>query len=392
MEHIPDDIDEQTLYKIAVKFGILLPEDTDLGAAVEQFHEEMSSEVVESTTRAHSTRLNYFLEWCDENDVASLADITEEDVDDYYEVMKGSLSPSSLRKYLMTFRQFIRYCEGQNWIKSGLHDSVTVPETDDEDEVRTDTVPYETAKQIVEHLNEYEPYTCEHVIWTLLTEAGLRISGLRSLDVDDVITHEGDHLLRIQHRPEQGTRLKNGERGERTIRISAYAASVIDGYRDRPREDPIDDYGREALLSVGSGRVSKSTIRKYVYRWTQPCQFTGECPHDKDLAECEYRTIQYANDCPSAMSPHPVRRGYITEMRRRGCPQSTIEHRCDASERVIDKHYDQRSEFERARMSYQELQAETSSTPFAGPQRSEHTEPPTVRPRDRGRQGPEEAE
>lgn len=357
MEDIPDDIDEQTLIEIGIAQGLIDPEGKHPKDAVDKYLTHVGTECVDSTVGTYEYRLADFVEWCDTNEIESTADLTTEHLEDFYRWRRQhrDLSPSSLQSFQRTLKRFIRYCcQRHNWVRQGLHETVDVPNVDKEDRRRENEIPHEVTQSVISYLDKYEPYRCEHVVWTLLGEAGLRRGSLRALDVGDFLSLEQGHFLRLRHRPETGTRLKNGNSGERTIQISRYAAKVIEGYLDGRRNDVEDEYGRKPLLAPGPGRISESTIQKYAYRWSQPCQYAGECPRsDRDPETCRAAgNNEKASHCPINGATHAVRKGYITQMRREGFSKEEIEHRCDVSEDVVDDHYDMRNEVEKAQDYY----------------------------------------
>lgn len=111
-----------------------------------------------------------------------------------------------------------------------------------------------------------------------------------------------------------------------------------------------DDYGRELLLASPQGRITKSTIRKYVYKWSRPCAVGAACPHDRGPDECDAaNNLDQASKCPSSVTPHPIRRGYITRLLKAGVSMEVVSDRCNVSPVVIDEHYDVRSEDEKMR-------------------------------------------
>ena len=92
------------------------------------------------------------------------------------------------------------------------------------------------------------------------------------------------------------------------------------------------------------------TIRRYVYKWSRPCVIGQECPHDRDPDECDSALeVNKASACPSSVTPHPIRRGYITDLLRAGVPIDVISERCNVSPAVIEQHYDVRSEEDKMR-------------------------------------------
>lgn len=154
--------------------------------------------------------------------------------------------------------------------------------------------------------------------------------------------------LDYKHRPETGTPLKNDEKGERFNRISDNVAQTLRDYIDGPRKETTDDEGRAPLVTTAQGRVSHSCVRIAFYRWTRPCHFGEPCPHDKDPDSCEWAEFQKMSTCPSARSPHDVRKARVTKYRNDGVPRGVVSDRLDASEQVLDKHYDRASKREKA--------------------------------------------
>ena len=60
--------------------------------------------------------------------------------------------------------------------------------------------------------------------------------------------------------------------------------------------------------------------------------------------------------CPSSVTPHPIRRGYITHLLKRGVPVEVVSERCNVSPGIIDEHYDVRSAEEKMRQRCQILE------------------------------------
>ena len=63
---------------------------------------------------------------------------------------------------------------------------------------------------------EFDRYVC----WLAVVETGIRMGAARALDVDDYRPGADTPHLRIRHRPENDTPIKNGSPGERTVGIS----------------------------------------------------------------------------------------------------------------------------------------------------------------------------
>ena len=162
------------------------------------------------------------------------------------------------------------------------------------------------------------------------------------IDVDDLVP--GDHAIILEHRPETGTKLKNGKDGERWIYLSPHWYQIVEDSLNHPdRHDIVDGYGRKPLLTTSHGHPTGDTISTRVNRATQPCEYGG-CSHDIDPEECEARGRDgYPSKCPSSVGPHAVRRGAIAHHLNKNAAPEAVSERCDVSLEVLYKHYDVRT-------------------------------------------------
>lgn len=143
----------------------------------------------------------------------------------------------------------------------------------------------------------------------------------------------------------RGHVLKNGSQTEANANISEELCEIIDGYSTTRRPQTVDEYGREPLSATKQGRLSTSTMRRYVYKWTRPCQIKGGCPHDRVIEDYEAgRDANKTSNFPSSKSSQAVRHGYLSSMLNEETPGEILSEQCDVSEPVIEKHYDERSE------------------------------------------------
>lgn len=142
------------------------------------------------------------------------------------------------------------------------------------------------------------------------------------------------------------TPLKNGEPAERYVAIKPDTVDLLDDWIAENRPEVTDSNGREPLITTAQGRVSRACVRDTMYRITRPCHYGEECPHSREPEDCEavIGRQKSASKCPSSRSPHPVRRGSITRHLSDDVPEKVVSDRCDVSQEVLEKHYDQRSE------------------------------------------------
>jgi len=325
------------------------------------------------TVRAHRHRLNHFLDWCDEQELDNLNDITGRDLRSFKvwrtkRSKAGSLARSTLKNNMDTLRKFMRFCESIEGVPRDTHMAVTSP-TLSEDDANHDVVPYETQEKILEQLNRFQFASFEHVFAHLLHECGFRVGAVRSLDLKDFQpepmdlpdgTRVGPHI-ETHHRPKTDTPLKNGKDSERLVALKDHSVEILNDYIEYQRPDVEDEYGRKPLVVKprASKRSSTQTLRDISYALTRPCKYGEECPHDLEPDNCESaRMVNFAYGCPSSMSPHPWRRAVMTHWRANDVPIDVVADRFDVSPSVIEKHYDERTKqgkMEQRRRYYDDL-------------------------------------
>lgn len=362
---------ERELRRVLYETGVATSNDADLvpqspGDALDEYLGTNPEGNRDSTMRSHRSRLAHFVRWCTDVaeidtllylDGSDLVAFKEHQIDDGY-------APRTVESQLETLGVFLRFCQRRNYVVSEL--PYLVPEMDipREEETRDRLVERERATEILDYLATFHYASREHVVWLLLAEKGLRICTLVALDLDDYHspTEDDDGYLDVRHRPGTGTRLKNGLKSERQLALSAGICETLDDYIAYNRVDTTDEEGREPLLSTPNGRIAGGTIRSYVNKWTAPCELGKECPHGRDPAGCIAAQKASNMDCPSKRSPHDVRRGYITDLRKRGVPKEIISDEVDASVAVLDHHYDKTTKAEQRRMRAAALKAVIDAT------------------------------
>ncbi|MFC6992712.1 tyrosine-type recombinase/integrase [Haladaptatus sp. GCM10025707] len=316
--------------------------------AVELYLTERAAEVSKQTLYAHTSRLNFFLQWCDENEIDNLNDLTGRQLYEYriWRRGDGNLAKATLKTQMATLRVFIRWCETLDAVEPDLHIKVVSPTLSKDEASRDVMLETDQAEEIIAYLERYHYASIHHVVFVLLWHTMMRRGAARALDVEDY--HPDEQYLEVKHRPETDTPLKNKEEGERLVALSPFVCKVLDDWIRDQRHPVQDEYGRNPLLTSGRGRISAGTIQKYVYAYTRPCVTTNECPHGKEIENCKAaRAEGYASMCPSSVSPHAVRRGGITDWLKRDVPTRVVSDRANVSQDILDKHYDRRTEREK---------------------------------------------
>lgn len=315
--------------------------------ALELYLKEKETDCADSTVYAHKSRLGHFLRWCDEEKINNLNVLTGRKLHEYrlWRREDGDLSKVTMKTQMDTLRVFVRWLESIDAVEQDLSTKVLSPTITPEENSRDVMLGRDAANTIIAYYEQYCYATAKHVVISLLWHTMFRRSAVRALDLDDYNSDE--QYLDVNYRPETDTPIKNGKDGERLVALSDTMCDLLDDYISERRHDVTDDHGREPLLTSREGRLHKTTIQQYCYQITRPCEYGQECPHDRDPDECEAVNRDSASKCPSSVSPHAVRRGSITDRLRQDVPDKVVSDRANVSPKVIEQHYDRRTEREK---------------------------------------------
>jgi len=310
-------------------------EPIDPSTAQQLYLEYKASQASETTVRSHRYRTNHFVRWCDKQEIDNLNDLTGRHIHEYrlWRKEDGDLNAVSMQTQMSTLRVFLEWAATIEAVDPNLYTKVMVSKVPEEDQQRDEMLSPERAEEVLTHLSDYYYASLKHVLIALLWETGMRIGAARALNIQDVAV-DNQHF-KLVHRSDTGTALKNGTSGERLIAFSDGLAQVLADYLENVRCDVTDDYSREPLLTSQQGRLSRSSMRRYVYNITAPCFLGQDCPGCAENTE---------RKCEEAVSPHAIRRGSITHFLTNDVPVQVVSDRMDVSRDVLDKHYDRRSE------------------------------------------------
>ncbi|WP_123620019.1 site-specific integrase [Halorubrum sp. CSM-61] len=309
--------------------------------------EKKKTSVAEATVVSHKSRLSFLLRWCEEREIENLNELTRRRLQEFrlWRRNVGDLTKVSEKTQMDTLRVFVKWLESIDAVEQNLHKKVLSPDITSQENSRDVMLETDDTEAMLAYLERYEYASINHVTATLLWHTMLRMGSVRALDIKDYDPEE--QSLRLRHRPDTGTPLKNKQEGERIIAVSGEVCLVLDDWNREQRPEVMDDYGRNPLLTTRNGRVAKSTLRKYCYQMTRPCEYGQECPHDRDTTDCAALEKSGASRCPSSVSPHPFRRGAITHYLQSDVPETVVGDRANVTSDVIDQHYDQRSQKEK---------------------------------------------
>lgn len=315
--------------------------------AKSRYLKKKQSHVSDKTYYNYKTALTRFLEFLDERGIDNMNDVDSDVIVRFEEWRLDDVKPITCRNDMRTVKNFIQFCETIQAVPVGLHELVEPTTVSKDDEICDDILTPEEANAILDFLGKYEYASTRHLILLLLWKCGMRLGGLRALDVEDF--DRGRPAVEIRHRPETGTPLKRKQESERDVLLPPESGTVVQDYINSNRPDSTDDYGRTPLVATEYGRMSRTSITKHVYIATEPCTYNGgSCPFDKNPKTCEANSWENASKCPGSVSPHALRRGYVTAARNAGQPKDVTGERVNMSGKILDKHYDKGSHDEKA--------------------------------------------
>ncbi|WP_330630648.1 tyrosine-type recombinase/integrase [Halocatena halophila] len=323
----------------AVYRAAYMPATKPLHQLIELFNKSRRNEVAASTYYNNSGHLNTFLQWCENNNVETSADLDGITLLEYKIQREEEVSRVTVSSELSTLRVFFRFCAKLDAVSNGFAENVPEMNISKNEMAKDDDIDVNRLEDILEYCEKFEYATHRHVIILLFWHTGMRLGSLSSLDVGDYNNENGRAYLYVRHRPETGTRLKNGEDGERDITISSSVSEVVDDYLSVHRHDVTDENGREPFITSKNGRLHKTAITKKVYSLTRPCHIGKDCPHDRDPEDCEATSYKEASKCPSSTSPHPLRRSAITFHLNAGWETADVSGRMNVSSKVLELHY-----------------------------------------------------
>jgi len=307
--------------------------------AKQQFLDVREDESSPETTDSYHYRLNSFVEWCEQAGILNLNDLSGRDLHRYRQYRKSDVEETTLKNNLRTLKQYLQLGVALEAVEPVIPELIEqmIPSIGKAEERSEAKLTRDEAHVILDYMERFQYASREHALLILVWDTGCRRGGLHSLDRDDF--DEEDGTVYFEHRPDDGTRLKNKTKSNRLNALDEITVRVLADYVAENRTDTVGDHGREPLFTTSQGRAAKTTITRTVYRVTQPC-YVGECPHDREPSTCEATQHGYESKCPSSLSPHPIRTGRISDLRDRGASVAEVAGRVDATEQTIRSYYD----------------------------------------------------
>lgn len=316
------------------------PDETTIEEIIDLFLAVNRQDWSGGTPRTYKTSLAKFSDYLQQADVRYVGDLDRNIAGNYVRWLTSEgYSKPTINNYSGDASRLLEELDRQGLVPPGIQVAIDPPTLDDE-EASSDNM---LAPDIVQNLLQYyrnddRAYgTRAHALLEVIWDVMCRRLGVIALDVRDYDPDEG--TLTFRHRPDTGTRLKDGKNHERMVKLSGTVNEVLDYYRRCERHQVRDEHGRQPLFASRQGRPSKGTVTSWCYQLTQPC-VAVDCPHGEHPPDCDYRQRDQASKCPTSEGPHAIRRGAITWWRNMGASKEWVAHRAASTPRVIMRYYD----------------------------------------------------
>ncbi len=347
--------DPDTIQDILGSVGVESPSDHDDESLAPPTLEELYERYLSrKENRSPATRAQYertipeFIAFSESQGVTIPSGLTTELVERYVDEVKQKYEADATQlTYTKNVRSWLRWLSKRQYCDEAAYRVLDKDELGLNPAARGEAIPQSVARHIIERLAEQRYGSNLHVLIEFGYNGGLRIGDLYSLDVEDFRPDE--NTLLIRHRPDAGTRLKNGEEtdstpgdGERDIIIKNRVTDAIQWYIDNERPDVTDEYGRSPLFATVQGRASRSTLRRWIYEATSCRWAPNDIEIDGESITCDGECNPDSKVCPYSFNPHAIRRGAIVTHLSNGLHPSRASERFDVSIPVLKKHYDPR--------------------------------------------------
>ncbi|MFB6206411.1 MAG: tyrosine-type recombinase/integrase [Haloglomus sp.] len=163
--------------------------------------------------------------------VDDMRDVTARTVHRFRLDIADGLAQSTLSQRISTVQRFLRFCASIDGVDPSVPERIDVPARTTES--RDERLDSDHADAALTQLRRFAYASREHALLALCWHTALRSGTLRGLDVSDV--QESHDRLRIRHRPESDTPLKNGDSAKRYVAVSAEVMDVLADYIEHNR-------------------------------------------------------------------------------------------------------------------------------------------------------------
>jgi len=186
--------------------------------ATEEWLTSARQQKAEETIRNYRSFRNRWLEFCEERDIDSMADVPGRTFMEFKIWRAEDVALATVGQNLSRLRSFIRHCEKVEIVPKGLLDRM--PDVTAGDGTRDEKVDEATAEAVLTYLRRFEYASRRYAVFAFIWHTACRTGAVRSIDLPDCRLGISEPYIELAHRPETDTPLKNCEASEREVNLS----------------------------------------------------------------------------------------------------------------------------------------------------------------------------
>jgi site-specific recombinase XerD len=302
-----------------------------------------------ATVAQYKRTIPVFLSFAKQHETTLPGELTTTLVDQWVSHLFAEYNAdATICTYTRNIRAWLRWIHKRDLCSESVYRILDKQELGLSPNARDEALSSPEAEERLRNLRQQRFGTALHALLELTWNTGLRIGEIQSLDLTD-FDGSGKEII-VRHRPEEGTRIKNGREqdgasgdGERNILLHQNVVDALTGYVQSERLETTDEFQREPLFTTAHGRPARSTLRRWIYEATS-CRWAD---HSSEQLACDGQCDPDSNICPYSYYPHAIRRGAIVTHLGNGLRPDRATERFDVSVDVIRAHYDPRSKSRR---------------------------------------------
>lgn len=125
-------------------------EPIDPSTARELFLGHKKTHCTEATVRSHHYRTKHLVDWCDENGIDNLNDLTGRDFHEFrlWHMERGDINQLTLRQHMCALRVFLKWAASIEAVAQNLYDKVMVPQVARGERQRDEMLNVELTSQL----------------------------------------------------------------------------------------------------------------------------------------------------------------------------------------------------------------------------------------------------
>jgi len=220
-----------------------------------------------ATIAQYKRTIPVFLTFADRNNATYpdelTTDLVDRWVDEYLDMYDAD---ATVYTYTKNVRAWLKWIHRRDHCEESVYRILDKKELGLTPAARDEAIPKPEAKVLLSKLRTQRFGTALHALVELTWNTGMRIGEIHSLDLTDF--ESSDNELTVRHRPDEGTRIKNGRErddapgdGERNLILHPDVVDALSDYIQFERIEMRDAFERDPLFTTQHGRATIHSAR-----------------------------------------------------------------------------------------------------------------------------------